>query len=474
MADDLILNPGAAGSTLRTDELGTGQHVQYVKLMDGTADGTDVAHIDGTLGLAVDVTDRAARDLGKVDIASIDGPINGGTEAAALRVTIANDSTGLVSVDDNAGSLTIDNADITLCKTALELLDNSVDGNYLNVNANIAGTDFVGGAGAVAAGVQRTTLASDDPAVTALQLIDNAISGAGFNITQIGSAAAPIGAGVEATAVRVTLPTDGTGKVTAVSGTAANLKAEITIAGAQTLSTVTTVSTVSAVSAVTCAAANAKVDVGLLGGAAVPIGAGASATALRVETAASSPDVTSLAIMDDWDSAGSDSCSVVGDVAHGTADAGEPVKNGAKAIEHTDTAAVVHANDRTDLYADLDGLLITQTGCAKHVLKSFHIANTDGAEDAVTGLGAVAATFNYITAVVIHNTHATTNGFVQLLDGSAGTAFATFPAPATGGCAINFSPPLKQPTTNTALYLDISAAITTVYVTIVGFQSLAG
>src|SRR3990167_2128801 len=32
----------------------------------------------------------------------------GGTEAAALRVTVASDSTGLLSVDDNGGSLTTD------------------------------------------------------------------------------------------------------------------------------------------------------------------------------------------------------------------------------------------------------------------------------------------------------------------------------------------------------------------------------
>ena len=42
-------------------------------------------------------------------------------------------------------------------------------------------------------------------ALTALQLLDNAISGAGFNITQFAGAAVPIGAGVEATALRVTL-----------------------------------------------------------------------------------------------------------------------------------------------------------------------------------------------------------------------------------------------------------------------------
>jgi hypothetical protein len=34
--------------------------------------------------------------------------VGGGTEATALRVTLANDSTGVVSVDDNGGSLTVD------------------------------------------------------------------------------------------------------------------------------------------------------------------------------------------------------------------------------------------------------------------------------------------------------------------------------------------------------------------------------
>jgi len=49
--------------------------------------------------------------------------------------------------------------------------------------------------------------------LTAVQLIDNAISGAGFNITQFNGAAVPIGAGLEATALRVTIATDSTGVV---------------------------------------------------------------------------------------------------------------------------------------------------------------------------------------------------------------------------------------------------------------------
>jgi hypothetical protein len=51
--------------------------------------------------------------------------------------------------------------------------------------------EIVGGAGAVAAGVQRVTLASDDPAVTALQILDNAISGTEMQVDVV--AALPAG-----------------------------------------------------------------------------------------------------------------------------------------------------------------------------------------------------------------------------------------------------------------------------------------
>jgi hypothetical protein len=43
----------------------------------------------------------------------------------------------------------------------------------IGLGADGAATDALGGAGAVAAGVQRTTLASDDPAVAALQIMDD-------------------------------------------------------------------------------------------------------------------------------------------------------------------------------------------------------------------------------------------------------------------------------------------------------------
>lgn len=71
-----------ASTVISTDEVGvnggTTAHVQHVKLVDGASNGT------------VGVT------------------VGGGVEAAALRVTLANDSTGLVSVDDNGGTLSVD------------------------------------------------------------------------------------------------------------------------------------------------------------------------------------------------------------------------------------------------------------------------------------------------------------------------------------------------------------------------------
>ena len=76
--------------------------------------------------------------------------------------------------------------------TALQLLDNAVDGNYLNVNANIAGTDFVGGAGAVASGVQRVTLASDDPAVVDLAAMEVLLTGIDADTDAIKTDAAAI------------------------------------------------------------------------------------------------------------------------------------------------------------------------------------------------------------------------------------------------------------------------------------------
>ena len=140
---------------------------------------------------------NSGEDALKVDIDNVTLTTEGGDVAIDVALDKANDSvtiyantaadgsgTSTVPLVDSAGHVQVDivssalpsggatAANQTTMITALQLLDNAVDGNYLNVNANIAGTDFVGGAGAVAAGVQRVTLASGDPAVTDLAAIE--------------------------------------------------------------------------------------------------------------------------------------------------------------------------------------------------------------------------------------------------------------------------------------------------------------
>jgi len=59
---------------------------------------------------------------------------------------------------------------------------------------------------------------------------------------------------------------------------------------------------------------------------------------------------------------------------------------------------------------------------------------------------------------------------VDFRDGSAGSIIFTAPAPATGGSVINFPVPLKG-AANTALAYDVSGALSTVYISVIGFQA---
>jgi hypothetical protein len=113
-----------------------------------------------------------------MNVAGTDVAAGTGTQnAQTLRVVLATDQAQLTNkllvTEDSASAI----------KTAVEIMDDWDDSNYCNVNNNIAGTDIVGGAGAVAAGVQRVTLASDDPAVTSLAILDDWDSGDTCKVT---------------------------------------------------------------------------------------------------------------------------------------------------------------------------------------------------------------------------------------------------------------------------------------------------
>lgn len=101
----------------------------------------------------------------KVSIEESNGDITGpGTEATALRVTMATDSTGLLSVDDNGGSLTVDN-----------------DGTFAVQSTLQAGTAEIGklAAGVAEIGNVKNSgtfiVQEDGAALTSLQLIDDPV-----------------------------------------------------------------------------------------------------------------------------------------------------------------------------------------------------------------------------------------------------------------------------------------------------------
>lgn len=97
MADGVTITAGT-GTTVATDDCGASGHAQIVKLGISTDGSATAIPADATYGLDVDVK-------------AVPAPLSstgGGTEAAALRVTIATDSTGVLSVDDNSSTLSID------------------------------------------------------------------------------------------------------------------------------------------------------------------------------------------------------------------------------------------------------------------------------------------------------------------------------------------------------------------------------
>lgn len=211
MADQVTVdNGGLTDYVVSADDAGAAGHVQRVKIAYG-ADGvaTQVpADADGllvNLGTNNDVTvsgvataANQATVIGHLDgvettLTAIDGRVDGveallttidadtsnlsvvggGTEAAAVRVTIANNSTGVLSVDDNGGSLTVDG---TVAVTGV-----STAANQTTVIGHLDGVE----------GLLTTIDADTGGILTAVQIIDNIVSGSEAQVDVV--AALPAG-----------------------------------------------------------------------------------------------------------------------------------------------------------------------------------------------------------------------------------------------------------------------------------------
>lgn len=161
---------------------------------------------------------------------------------------------------------------------------------------------------------------------------------------------------------------------------------------------------------------------------------------------------------------------VVGGVAHDAADSGNPIKIGGKAVATPSTATMVAAADRSDITVDLDGALLVRSDNTLGDLISERVSDTTGTSTAFTNFGATASTRNYIRAISVYNTSASA-GYVDFRDGTGGTILWTMALPAGGGAIINADSPIFRTSANTALAYDVSAALTTVYISVSGFKS---
>lgn len=165
MADNFVTDAGSGGNTYASDDIG-GVHYPILKIAYGaldsatlvsTSNGLPVAQQGtwnvGTVTAVTDITNAVAvtDNSGSltVDNAAL-SVVGGGAEATALRVTLANDSTGVVSVDDNGSTISIDDGggaitvDGTVGVSGTVTVDLGVNNDVTvtgTVTANLSATD---------------------------------------------------------------------------------------------------------------------------------------------------------------------------------------------------------------------------------------------------------------------------------------------------------------------------------------------
>jgi hypothetical protein len=463
MADNVAITAGS-GTNIATDDV-SGTHFQRMKLVDGTLDSTTaiasgggvesaalrvtiasdstgvVSVDDNGASLTVDGTVTAnlaagTNNIGDVDVLSVPAPLNvtgTGTESAALRVTIATDSTGVLSVDDNGSSLTVDGT----------------------VTAN-AGTGSFTVAQATAGNLNATVVQST--AASLLATVNNR-DGAGNALTSAarGSERALSVQLVDASGNQVT--SFGGGTQYTEDGASAGGETGTVFLGVRNDAATSKTSADGDFSAIATDSAG-RVGIADLGGSVTVDGFSTIGGAAYVRLTDGTNTVTVNA---------NGGLEVTGGVAHDAVDAGNPLKLGAVAENSITGTADVADGDRTNLYADLDGVLLTKSLCTYADIIVTRVTDTGGTSTAFSAFGAVASQRNYITTITVYNS-STTNGFLDLRDGTGGTVMYTIPLPALGGATINFPVPFRQTTANTALAYDVSAAISTIYISAVGFK----
>jgi hypothetical protein len=167
---------------------------------------------------------------------------------------------------------------------------------------------------------------------------------------------------------------------------------------------------------------------------------------------------TAVEIMDDWDA--SDRCKTTptGDVAHDTADSGNPVKIGG--VARTANPTAVAGADRVDASFDDLGRQIVVLNNSRDLTTHQHTQIASSSSE-TTIMTAVASTFLDLTQLILTNQTATAVN-CTIKDSTAGTTRMIIALAANGGAVMNFPTPVNQATVNNNWTCTLSNATTTV------------
>ena len=136
-------------------------------------DGGNTITVDGTVTANLGSTDNTVLDNidSNTDYGATTG---GGTESGALRVTIASNSTGVVSVDDNGSTLTVDVASGGIASGAIAsgaVASGAVASGAIASGALASGSVVDGAMVTLGAKADAKSTATDTTAITAMQVL---------------------------------------------------------------------------------------------------------------------------------------------------------------------------------------------------------------------------------------------------------------------------------------------------------------
>jgi len=411
--------------------------VGRVKLTDGT-DVADILDLTNANPLTVAIVDGAGDQITAFGGGTqyTDGDTDASITGTAILWEDTADTLRAVSaakplpIGDAGGSLTVDNADITSAAGSLNVMDDWDEADRAKVNPIVGQAGVQGGSGAVSATTQRVVLATDVALPTGANVIGGVTqsgawtvtgSGGTFPVTDSGGSLtvdAPVGTPVfvrlsDGSSAISTLPVSLASVPSHAVTNAGTFAVQAAQSGTWNVGTVTTLTTCSTVTAVST----------LTGGG----------------------------------------------IAHDSADSGNPHKIGGKAKSSLSAITTVAADDRTDLFADVDGVLLVRQDAPLADNVSGVASITNGSSTSVIAAQG-SGVKTYITDVTISNTSATAVT-VDLRDGTAGSVKWTFPVPAnTAGVVHSFRRPLGF-SANTAVAADPSASASTITVSLGGFRS---